>query len=301
MILQQAWLNGELCDQALVNDRGLFYGDGFFTTLLCYDQTPLNWVAHWQRLEHSAQRLNFSPLDQTLLIDDIKRALAQCSPLGFSIIKIVITRGIGGRGYASPKPMQLHRLVYLMPLPPGLVVSAQATLACMPQINAVVCQTPASINSQLAGIKHLNRLENVLARDEALDSGADDGVMLNQFGFLVGSTQANLVLIRQVDSQLMAYTPKSNLSGVAGTCLAGLKSLSLGLTWQEQDLTYTDLAQSDAVFVCNAVRGVQAVYELRNAPQEALIRYQTDLIKPIHQAWWSWIKTQREFEQIQPQ
>lgn len=282
MIKHQAWLNGEPCEQSLASDRGLAYGDGFFTTILCSKKQPLNWLGHWQRIQRSLHALKLGDIDQTLLVQELQTALSQSSFEDFCILKLIVTRGSGGRGYAPPKSANLQRLIYLMPAP-----FESEHLQGLAELNAIVCQTAASINPSMAGLKHLNRLENVLARDEVVEKGCDEGLMFNAFGHLVGGTQSNIVLIRQRSHSLQALTPKLNLSGVQGTCLSALKQLSLDVHWQEQEITLADLSTAKALFVCNAVRGVQAIKQLIISDQ-VTIDYAVEPVKTINQAWWLW-------------
>lgn len=285
----QAWLNGKPTEQSLAYDRGLAYGDGFFTTVLCNNKQPLNWQGHWRRIQLSLQTLKLGTLDQTQLIQELQTALTQSSFNGFCILKLIVTRGLGGRGYAPPKPADLQRLIYVMPAP-FESVNAQSLV----ELTATVCKTSASINPSIAGLKHLNRLENVLARDEVIEKGADEGLMFNDYGHLVGGTQTNVVLIRQTADGQQALMPKLNLSGVQGTCLSALKELSLNIRWQEQDITLADLHTAKALFVCNAVRGVQAIKKLIISDQ-ITIDYAVEPIKNINQAWWLWNLNQSGF------
>lgn len=286
----QAWLNGVPTDQSLVYDRGLAYGDGFFTTILCYQQQPLNWPAHWQRIQVSLQRLRLGEIDKTRLVKELQTALNQSAADDFCVLKLIVTRGLGGRGYTPPESAKLHRLIYIGPAP----LTSVTPKTELSELNAMVCHTAASINSSLAGLKHLNRLENVLARDEVAENGYDEGLMFNDLGHLVGGTQSNIVLIRQTAEGGQALTPKLVLGGVQGTCLSALRNLKLDLKWQEKNMSLNDLTEADALFVCNAVRGVQAVKQLRISDQKT-IRFAVEPIKPIHQAWWLWNLNQQGF------
>lgn len=285
----QAWLNGEPTNQALAYDRGLAYGDGFFTTILCYQQQPLNWSAHWQRIQASLQRLRLGEVNKTQLVNELRTALTQSAADNFCVLKLIVTRGLGGRGYTPPESAMLHRLIYIGPAPLSLEKGVSLN-----KISAMVCQTAASINSSLAGLKHLNRLENVLARDEVVANGYDEGLMFNELGHLIGGTQSNVVLIRQTAKGDQALTPKLTLGGVQGTCLSALRNLKLDLKWQEKTMTLKDLTETDALFVCNAVRGVQAVKKLRISDQQT-IAFAVEPIEPIHQAWWLWNLNQQGF------
>ena len=291
MIKHQAWLNGQPCDQSLCFDRGLFYGDGFFTTILCHNQQLLNWSAHWQRLQTSAARLAMPALDQSRVLGLLEPALAAMPSNAFAVLKLVVTRAASGQGYTPAYDLteaDLRFLTYLLAPPAGLLIPIESTLnqQALSGLTAIVCQTPVSVNPSLAGIKHLNRLDNVLARREVALAQADEGVMLDSRQQVVCATQGNLVALYQ--DQGLALTPKLDQAGVAGTCLAQLQRLELELAnkplrWQEQNLNLDTLLKADAVFVCNAVRGVQALARLEQ------VEYDTRLVQPINQAWWSWL------------
>ncbi|WP_051678575.1 aminodeoxychorismate lyase [Thiomicrospira pelophila] len=288
---QQAWLNGEPTEQLLAYDRGLAYGDGFFTTILCYQKKPLNWLGHWQRIQESLQTLRLGEIDKNQLINELQTALYESASDGFCILKLIVTRGTGGRGYAPPKPSNLHRLIYVMPTP----FQPTDVAPSLVELSAMICQTAASINPSMAGLKHLNRLENVLARNEVVDNEFDEGLMFNEFGHLVGGTQSNIVLINQTSHGRQALTPKLDLSGVKGTCLSALKNLSLDLNWQEKTISLSELRTAEAVFVCNAVRGVQAIKQLIISDKVA-IDYAIEPVQMIHQAWWLWNLNQPGFD-----
>lgn len=282
----QAWLNGALCDSRLIHDRGLMYGDGFFTTLLCYHQQPLNWSAHWQRLDTSAKRLGFPKLDQADIEQQLSKVIFNIKD--FAIIKLVITRGAGA-GYAAALDLSyqdLTRIISLSPAPPALQANINASLSgqpCLQGLRIIPCQTPISINVKLAGIKHLNRLDQVLARSELLGQGADEGLMLDLEGQVICGTQSNLVLMKGKD----LISPYLDQSGVYGTCLKSLphalEQAGLNYRWHFRAIKLVDLFQADAVFMCNAVRGIQPVSSLLDK------NYDLKPVVPIHQAWWRFL------------
>ncbi len=253
------------------------YGDGFFTTMLCYQQRLTNWSAHWHRLHTSAQRLGFPALDQQQVLSQLAPALAESEES--AVIKLVITRGQGS-GYAPPTAISYHDLNFIVVRSPAPAYSHTSRSG----LKLILCKTPVSSNPVLAGIKHLNRLDNVLARAEVVKAGADEGVMLDAAGLLVSGTQSNLVLVK--GKHLM--TPRLDSAGVSGTCLASLpqalKQAGFGYQWQQAQLTLADLDQADAAFMCNAVRGVQAVQSFQSR------NFNLKLIQPINQAWLNYLQ-----------
>lgn len=167
--------------------------------------------------------------------------------------------------------------------PQGLEQQINAVLTDQPVISGlevIQCKTPISINARLAGLKHLNRLDNVLARDEVVKAAVDEGLMLDSDGHVICATQSNVIVIKG----RKLITPKLDRAGVEGTCLARLPSViehaGLNYSWLVADLSIEDVKQADAVIFCNAVRGIQAMSRFQENG------YNIELVTPIHQAWW---------------
>lgn len=252
--LTSIWINGVPAEKIAVLDRGLQYGDGFFTTVLLKKGALLNWDAHCQRLLESAERLRFPALD----LVELQRTLAKQyqsmhSPLDCMVVKIIMTRGLGGRGYQPPEMVALQLITQFMPAPElsDKTIAVEFSLVLL------------SVEPELAGIKHLNRLHNVLARDQ-LSAGVTEALMVNALGQVVCGTQSNLFLIQE--NQLI--TPSVALSGVSGTARRLLLKTAenCGLQVVEKPLFLADLLQADVLFMANAVRGIQPVssLDLRN-------------------------------------
>ncbi|KUJ72757.1 aminodeoxychorismate lyase [Thiomicrospira sp. WB1] len=268
-------------------DRGALYGDGFFTTLVVAQGRVLNWAAHRQRLVTSAQRMGFPPLDQGALQADLAQSYALGPPAqAREVVKILITRGAGGRGYAPPEAPKIQRRVIRLPFPVGPEAHALRW-----ELSLQASPVHWSRQPLLAGLKHLNRLENVLAQQALAKSQASteepllvDAIMTDDRARVISTTQANLVLMR--GDQLL--TPRLDECGVAGTCLQGLKQALASepstrhWQWVTQDLSLTDLHAADAVFATNAVRGVMPVASLSGHKKS------TQAVLPIHQAWLKW-------------
>lgn len=156
------WINGEPNTCLTLEDRSIQYGDGFFTTIAVLDGRLLNWSAHWQRIVHSCEILKL-PLPDTFQLQQwVSRALSsylQGQKQSRCVLKMVFTRGKGGKGYAPLPSPQINCLFYLKPFPVGSGIDELELL------DVCLCTTPTSING-LQGIKSLNRLENVMARSE---------------------------------------------------------------------------------------------------------------------------------------
>lgn len=247
-----------LCDGSLVadaahaiavDDRGLNYGDGLFETAVLRDGAVRFLDAHLQRLEQGCQRLGirFLPAE---IEHDIAR-VAQSTRDG--VLKIVITRGSGGRGYRSDPSASPRRIVTLHPLPAGYPVEG---------LTVRWCELQLSRNSSLAGIKHLNRLEQVLAQNEWRDPDVAEGLMLDTEGELVCGTSSNVFIVR--NGALL--TPDLRFSGVRGVMRAQVLRVAQQFGWSssEEPLWPHDLDDASEVFLTNAVRGIRSVAALED-------------------------------------
>ncbi|TPW18260.1 MAG: 4-amino-4-deoxychorismate lyase, partial [Halothiobacillaceae bacterium] len=231
-------------------DRGLLYGDGLFETLRIINGQPIAWERHLTRLYGGCERLLIAPPDPPQLAE---WARALCMGVGAGVLKIIVTRGVGGRGYRPPPPSATTPTVILqrhpMPeYPPHFWEEG---------IGLRLCQTRLGQNSALAGLKHLNRLEQVLARAEWDDVAFPEGLMLDYAGNVIEGTMTNLFMVKGD----ILYTPKLDECGVAG--IMRLRILEQAHAWSiplyEDRLTLEQLAQADELFVTNSLVGIWPV------------------------------------------
>ena len=246
-----ALYNGQAVAHPIIENRGLAYGDGLFETIACIDGELRHWDAHISRLGSGCETLkisapNFSALQrETLsLLGDRERAIA----------KIIITRGAGGRGYTPTVTAQSDRLVQLFDWPRQLDVWRSTG------ISIGICETILASNAQLAGLKHLNRLEQVLAAGECQQFGWDEGLMRTASGNVICGTKTNLFLVKNG----VLVTPGVSKCGVAGTMRSKVISAAdaLNVTFAERDVTIESLLDADNLFVTNAVIGLAHVNQL---------------------------------------
>ena len=258
-------INGRESDTLPASDRGLLYGDGLFETVRIRESRPLLWSAHLQRLERDAARLGI-PCPLSLIEEESRQLLQAMADAGHSegILKIILTRGSGGRGYAPPNPAQARRIIQWHDLPPQMAERAAQG------IRVRICEHPLSENPRLAGIKHLNRLDQVLASAE-LSGDIDEGLMCDQQGRIIEGCKSNLFLVR--DRQL--HTPSLERSGVAGVMRAWLLEQARALPEIEVQTPGTVLRsalhEADEIFVCNSVIGLWPLQELHDG--EHLLRF----------------------------
>ncbi len=242
-------VNGKPEDRINVSDRGLQYGDGLFETIAYRNGVAEFLDAHLKRLSVGCERLAipFQQLDQLRSeLDMISQTLT-----AETVIKVIVTRGSGGRGYFADKDIIPTRIISTHPYPsfPDSNKTAGVSLR--------FCEQTLSENSSLAGIKHLNRLEQVLARNEWTDQSINEGLMSDSHGNVIEGTMSNIFIVKS--GQL--FTPELNKSGVAGIIRSQIIKLANGndLIVKEAAISKDDVFNADEVFVCNSVIGIWPV------------------------------------------
>ncbi len=241
------WVDGQPADALSLKDRGLAYGDGLFETVAVRNGQPVLLDRHLSRLAHGCSRLELAA-DQELIRSEL---LAYAAALGDGVLKLILTRGDGLRGYAPDPSAQARRI--MQGNPPAAYPAAHGEQG----VRLFPCTTRLSRQPLLAGLKHLNRLEQVLARAEWQDTGHAEGLMLDQAGRVIEGVFSNLFLVR--DGGLITADLKR--CGVAGVMRAEIlfQAESLGIPTQITDIPLEQLQWADEVFVCNSVYGVWPV------------------------------------------
>lgn len=256
-------INGVAASQLSVQDRGLAYGDGIFRTVELLDGCPKLWPWHWQRLAADCAALRLPCPDERLLLQELQIVGAAHAR---AVAKIMLTRGEGPRGYAMPAVSE-----------PSRIVSASAWAGYPAEraeqgVQLRWCDMRLAIQPRLAGVKHLNRLENVLARSEWQEPGIAEGLMCDTDGFVVEGTMSNLFYVHEGE----LYTPMLDRCGVAGAMRACVMSLAqrLGVRVNEERISVAQLLLADEVFICNSLAGIWPVIVLqqRQWPVGALTR-----------------------------
>ena len=192
--------------------------------------------------------LEIAPRKLALVRDELLRYASQ---LGEGVVKLILTRGDSQRGYAPAVDAAPRRILQGSPLPRYPAEHAEHGVRLFP------CQTRLGEQPLLAGLKHLNRLEQVLARAEWQDSEHAEGLMRDGQGRVVEGVYSNLFLVR--DGVLL--TADLSRCGVAGVMRAALlqQAQAMAIPVQVRDLAFDELEQADEVFVCNSVYGVWPV------------------------------------------
>lgn len=222
-------------------DRGLAYGDGLFETVLVHEHRAIWWPAHWARLARGAKVLRIPAPNRRWLEAELGVLLPAAPPR--AVLKLILSRGVGGRGYAADGAIE-----------PTLALSVHEAPAPLEQpIDVCWCETRLAIQPALAGLKHLNRLEQVLARGEWHDPAIHEGLMLDTEGHVACATAANVFAL--VDGRWL--TPPVSRRGVAGVARGWV--LANEPLAAEAELTPAQVESADALFLCNAVRGILPV------------------------------------------
>ena len=240
-------INGAPIEVVPAFDRGLAYGDGLFESIRFVGTVAPLWPRHMQRLALSCERLRLPVPDLAQLW---REALDVSRDLPQSVVRITLTRGIGERGYAPPLSPQPTRIVAAF-APPSVNDEVYSR-----GMRVRLCDIRLAEQPLLAGMKHLNRLEQVLARAEWNDPAIAEGVLCDIHGHAISATMANLFAL--VDGVLL--TPAVDRCGVAGVAraeiLATCPQAQVGL------LTLDALRDASEVFLSSSVRGILPVHSL---------------------------------------
>lgn len=239
-------VNGTSQSHIEISDRGLQYGDGLFETITVQNGKAIFLKEHLDRLTDGCQRLFIPIPDHELLKAEIQQ-LTQHSQQ--AVLKIIITRGSGGRGYRQPDTIQATRILSLHPYPNYPDTYTQQG------ITALFCSTRLGLNPLLAGMKHLNRLEQVLARAEWSDDNIQEGILLDINNNVVEGTMSNLFYSK--NNQL--YTADLTQSGVTGIIRSMIMNHEPVI---EHCFNQAELLSADEIFVCNSVIGLWPVKQL---------------------------------------
>lgn len=233
--------------EVLASSRGLAYGDGVFETMRAHRGAIHWWPAHWARAARGAERLGI-PLPNRARVEAERDALLSAAPDG--VAKWTLLRGAGARGYAPDPEAPPLWLLSAHPAPPSLARGLRLRW----------CETRLAAQPRFAGIKHCNRLEQVLARAEWTslnddEAACDDGLMRDADGRAVCATSANLLVYRDGGWR----TPPVERCGIAGVCRAWAIEV---LGAREAELSVEAVESADAAVLCNAVRGILPVARL---------------------------------------
>ena len=266
-------VNGVPADAIAISDRGLHYGDGLFETLAVRDGRCEFWDRHMQRLHAGCERLRIPPPDPVQLAAEaqqLTQTVERC------VLKIIITRGSGGRGYRVPESIQTTRILLRTDWPEYPHETAERG------VRVRLCTQRLGTNPSLAGMKHLNRLEQVLARMEWDDPGIAEGLLQDHTGHVIEGTYTNLFVVQ--NGKLI--TPALDRCGVTGVMRAVVLELAsaAGIDCTECSVSLDKLYAADELFLTNSLIGIWPVRELehwqenwRTVPGPVTRRWQAEL------------------------
>ncbi|MFW2439796.1 MAG: aminodeoxychorismate lyase [Arenicellales bacterium] len=245
-------VNGEQTGCISVTDRGLQFGDGVFETIRVHEGKPVWWQRHMDRLLDGCQRLHFAVMPD---VDTLRREVTKLlTDFVTGTLKIIITRGNSSSGYAVPADIVSNRILILNPGLRHLSKTQQGIILG-------VCEQPVTGSQKLSGIKHLNRLEQVLARTECQSKGWDEGLMLDDRNRIIEGSMSNLFVWQQNN----LLTPQLEQTGIKGICRERVLSLAEenGMKVEQCELDLGDLQHCDGLFVTNSLIGIWPVVQYR--------------------------------------
>jgi 4-amino-4-deoxychorismate lyase len=240
-------------DRAFIpaDDRGLGYGDGVFRTLAVLHGIPQHWLRHYAKLFSDCTAIDMRCPDESLFRQDLSRI---CLTDPDCAVKIIVTRGAAERGYAYADTAKPTRIVLGVRLPnyPQTYVSQG--------VKVRRCQLKLAHQPALAGIKHLNRLENVLARAEWTDSDIAEGLLCDVDDAVIGGTMTNIFVVKG-DS---LATPSLHRCGIAGVTRERVLEAAArqDIACEVTNLPWRDVLSADEIFLVNSLAGIWPVREL---------------------------------------
>ncbi|CEE90220.1 4-amino-4-deoxychorismate lyase (aminotransferase), component of p-aminobenzoate synthase multienzyme complex [Xenorhabdus nematophila str. Anatoliense] len=258
------WINGNQSDHLPVNDRAVQFGDGCFTTIRIEQGQPALLSLHIRRLQKSVEKLLMPASDWTQLENHIKQVVQECES---GVLKVILSRGAGNRGYSIDGAIESTEILSLNPYPEHYIVQRQKG------VSLALSPISMGINPYLAGIKHLNRLEQVLIKHFIDKSKADEALVLDSDGLLVECCSANIFWRKGKN----VYTPDLSQCGVDGVMRQKIIEL---LAESDYNLScvmrYPEvLAHADEVIICNSLMPVMPVTEIQAHKNQPSWKYQS--------------------------
>jgi len=244
-------VDGVAAETLDVRDRGVMFGDGLFETIAVVDGTIVNWSDHHERLNAGCVQLDIPAPPAGLLREEILTVAADHPR---SVVRVTLTRGCGGTGYTPPREPSPTRIVARRPWPEDYAEKA------LRGVRIGVARHPVSINPRLAGLKHLNRLDQVLASREVDAANWDEALMRDVAGHIIEATRCNVFAV--LDGDLV--TPALETAGVRGVMRKNVLAVAgtLDITLRECALSLADIERASELFLCNAIAGIWPVVAL---------------------------------------
>ncbi|MEH6452338.1 MAG: aminodeoxychorismate lyase [Psychromonas sp.] len=249
-------INGIETTKIAATDRGLAYGDGLFSTVKIESGVVQLWDYHLKRMQLGAQKLFFPAIDWLLLTNEVENLATTLLQHSHAIIKVILTRGSGGRGYSITGCDSPQRILSVHAFPQHYQQWQEQG------IKVVQCTQTLSLNRQLAGLKTLNRLEQVLIKHELESINALEGIVCDNNGDVIEACSANVFIY--VDKQWL--TPKLDHAGVAGVKRQQLLDLAknAGISIIEKTIKPEHFFTAQAACLTNALMGIVPITQYQS-------------------------------------
>jgi 4-amino-4-deoxychorismate lyase len=238
-------VDGEISAYVSAANRGLSYGDGVFETMPVVNGRPLRWQAHMDRLGAGCERLGLLMPPQAVLLREVQTVSAGRAA---TVVKIILAREALGRGYQPSAQAGTVRIVSAHPYPDDVLERSRTG------VRAQICDLRLAIQPALGGIKHLNRLEQVLASAEIRDRQAQEGILLDAEDHVICAIAANIFIV--TEERLL--TPRLDRCGIRGVLRSHILA-NFSTRCEQRRIMVDMLEEADEVFVCNAVHGIVPV------------------------------------------
>ena len=239
-------VDGRAQDRLSARDRGLHFGDGVFETVAVDAGRALCLERHLARLAAGCARLAIPAPELVMLEAECARV---CDGVERAVLKIIITRGVGGRGYRADPGGVPTRIVARYPWPQYPADARTDGVAVR------ICSTRLGRNPRLAGVKHLNRLEQVLARSEDAPGACDEGLMLDDRGRLIEGIMSN-VFVRRGKRLSTPDLSECGVAGIMRQLVLEVSEQATGLVPEIVALGSDDLSVAEECFLTNSIIGI---------------------------------------------
>ena len=239
-----AIINGKEQSNVSIFNRNFQYGDGLFETCVVKNNQILFWEKHLSRLDIGCRKLKIKNIEEEIWLKDIKKALSLTSKKN-CVLKLILSRGNSQRGYSYSDDILPVRVV---------VVSEVKNVQAKESFSLEYASSGYHSNPNLAGIKHCNRIEQILARSSLK---RDEAIMLDENQNIISVTQGNIYFI--FGQSLV--TPKLDRCGVIGSRRSLILELaeSIELNVEEGNVSMNDAKKADEAFISNSIMGIQSV------------------------------------------
>jgi 4-amino-4-deoxychorismate lyase len=260
-----SWLDGAPSTSLSVFDRGLQFGDGVFETMR-FRRDRVDFLAlHLDRLQRGLNRL-LLPVAMARIESDLRMLCDEIVSQGIedAVIKLIVTRGVAPRGYSPDLAKSASVILQVFPLDPRGQLHQQG-------VDVTMCRMRLADQPALAGIKHLNRIENVLARGEWKQE-FHEGLMLSQQGDVIEGTMSNVFFVEgSASTGWVLHTPiidRCGVSGVMRQVVLQFVASRSGMDVRESAISQARMQQFSAGFLTNAIIGIWPIKSLCGKPFE---------------------------------